>query len=463
MQVRGCFPSSKINLPSPFARVRSDLLMRSKSSGFGHNPTFTLLIIAWALRYLFVSFMPAEARSADSYSWQNAAVWLSNGQNPYVQSSTLNWPPVWMQVIYLMDKVSLALNVPFVQVLRIVLTGFESLVIVALFKFIRQIAPQVNAFVPILLGIAVNPTAIFLNCQHGNFDVIIALWILLFIWQLVQYHRSRSETDWLAACFFLGLGIVTKTVPLVLCPMLAGGLRRVAPKTRWLGAALVFGPVILGMSVIYVLAPADITAKVLTYRSSSGWFGISGLLHLAGADSLIGLTNALFYLLLVTAEALVAWVFWKRERLEPREIILCAAMFLVAIPGVGPGFSPQYLYWSLPLLIAAYALCAKGMRWAVLAFGMVSALTCIVEYAIVPSHGMFLYYMIKEAGVTTLPPTLVRSINWFAMPLGEVVMRLPLFVTFLVLLATGIRLLVRTLANPAGAGEPAFKKGKTGK
>jgi hypothetical protein len=281
--------------------------------------------------------------------------------------------------------------------------------------------------------------------------VLVSLWALLFTGQIVRYQRSRNEVDWLAACLWLGLGIVTKTVPLVLCPMLAGGWRRVAWRTRLIGAALAFGPVTLGMSIIYVLAPAEVAAEVIGYRSGPGYFGISGLLVLAHCDSAVGLSRLFFYMLLGAGGALVAWVFWDRERLESRAIILCATMILASIPGIGPGYSPQYLSWIMPLLIATYVLYDRFWRRVLQAFWLVCALTCTVEYGIIPSHGMYLYYWVGELSEKT-----VYWLNWWALPKGQIVMRLPLFAMFLILLAAGIRLLVREFRvdSPAqAAGE----------
>lgn len=45
------------------------------------------------------------------------------------------------------------------------------------------------------------------------------------------------------ACLFLGMGILSKTVPLILIPLLVGGLRRAASKVKFLGLVLLLGPV----------------------------------------------------------------------------------------------------------------------------------------------------------------------------------------------------------------------------
>ena len=427
--------------------------------GFNYKHVLIVLLVALIARFSFMAFMPTKVRSTDTASWENAVAVLDAGQNPYRETPVLNWPPLWLQLIYLMSRVSITLDVPFFRVLQTFLTCADALVILVLFHVIRQIAPQVRPLVPILLGIALNPAVILLTCQHGNFDVIVALWVLLFVSQLVEYNQSKNSLDWLAACVFLGLGILTKTVPLALCPMLAGGLRRVAWKFKWLGLALVFGPVALGMSVIYVLAPEDVLTKVLAYRSINRMFGISGLLNLAGAENRIGLSDVIFYLLLTTGGILVAIQFWRREKLQARAIALCAALFLAAIPGLGPGYSPTYIYWFLPLLIISGLLYRGFWRWAVVVFLGIAATTYLVEYALYPSHGMYLIHILfptpsEATEVYQFPadyPKMDQLKEWIERVhimysrQGQILTRMPLFICYLAILVNGIWLFARDL------------------
>ena len=416
--------------------------MRPAASRVDYRQVLIVLVVAWLARFLFVWFMPPRAASTDIRSWYTVGGLLWDGVNPYKETSSLNWPPLWMQIIYFLSKMAALFGKPLRYAIQIFLTVAESAVIVALFRLIRQILPDTRPFLVILLGIALNPATIFLTCQHGNFDVLAGLWVLLFASQLIQYHQTQKEVDWLAACMFLGLGILTKTVPLVLCPMLAGGLRHVRAKARILGLVSLLGPVTLGMSIIYVLAPDDVTRKVLAYRSISGFFGISGLLQMTGADAFLSTTKALFYVLLATAAGAAGMFFWKRQRVEPRDIILFASMLLVLIPCLGPGYSPSYLYWFLPLLIPSYFLGGKAWQRALAVFAVVVALTYIVEYAVIPSHGKFLSYIFIDHNITVSPETL-EKIKWMGTPAGQFAVRLPLFAAYLTLLLFGMAMLAR--------------------
>jgi 4-amino-4-deoxy-L-arabinose transferase-like glycosyltransferase len=62
----------------------------------------------------------------------------------------------------------------------------------------------------LLVGVALNPMAILLVCQHGNSDVHVGLFVTLALAALVVYRRSRDVLVWLGACLFLGLGVLAK-------------------------------------------------------------------------------------------------------------------------------------------------------------------------------------------------------------------------------------------------------------
>jgi hypothetical protein len=426
--------------------------------GLSLRDVFLVLAVAWAVRVLFILILPPSARSFDGVSWETVAKILESGGNPYRETGMLNWPPFWMQLIFVISKTAAVLGVPFLRALQIFLVLIESLVIIGLFKLVREIAPAVNARKIVIIGLALNPVAILLVCLHCNFDILVALWLLLFMDRLLRYNRLNETTDWLAACLFLGLGILTKTVPLVLVPLLVGGFRRVTPTAKFLGIILLLGPVALGMSVIYVLAPIDVTAKVFAYQSVGGYFGISGILLLTGANALQAPSRVFFYLLLAGVMSLSSILFWRRQSIGSRETILFAALVLAAIPVLGPGYGPQYIYWFLPFLIVSFAAYDRYWRWILACFGLVSAGTYLFEYALFPSHGMYLLHMLAHAHMIVPPPAVSQAqwvLDWsdkcFTQT-GQTLVRLPLFAAYLVLLVSGAGILFRSVNQQQRTG-----------
>ena len=137
-----------------------------------------VLLAAWAARTAFILLMP-PAFSLDARHWYEVAEALAQGRNPYSVTFYLNWPPLWMQVTWAIAQLSTLAQVPFARVLQAVLILIESAAIVALFRLLRRLAPAADIRLALLAGISLDPIAILLICQHVNFDVIVALWIVL--------------------------------------------------------------------------------------------------------------------------------------------------------------------------------------------------------------------------------------------------------------------------------------------
>ena len=398
-----------------------------------------VLLAAWAARTAFILLMP-PAYSLDARHWYEVAEALAQGRNPYSVTYYLNWPPLWMQVTWAIAQLNTLTQLPFPRILQIVLILIESAAIVALFRLLRLLAPAADIRLALLAGISLNPIAILLICQHVNFDVIVALWIVLFVTSLVRFQRSGDAVDWLAACLFLGFAVLTKTVPIVLAPLLAHGARGLSSRGRWLGAALVLGPVTLGMSIIYVLDPAGVTEHVIAYRSFAGYFGISGLSALLGVAEAGSWWAAWFPSVLVASLMWIGLRLWQRANLSGGDIVVLAAMLLMIVPALGPGYGPNYIYWFLPLLVASAATEAGAWRKLLIGFYAVAALTYLVEYAMFDTHGMFLVRLLPEN------QQVARWSQEWSSAETQTVIRLPLFVGYLALLWGGASLLRRRLS-----------------
>jgi len=205
------------------------------------------------------------------------------------------------------------------------------------------------------------------------------------------------------------------------------------------------------MSIIYALAPDDVISKVLHYHSQSGIFGISGLIHMAGADNYLYISNILFYALLLILLAISWNLFWRHRAIGSRETVLYAAILLAAIPSLGPGYGPQYIYWFMPFLVATYAFYTGQWRVVLAGFAVISIFTYLVEYALLPEFGYSLQYMLDP----TRAPSLLAPQAPFLFPVaeqldsetGRTLFRLPVFVAYLTLLACGVRVLLRNVPN----------------
>jgi hypothetical protein len=100
--------------------------------------------------------MPPEARSFDTHSGESVANDLKAGGNPYQTTFFLNWPPFWLQLIFVISKISTALSIPFFRVLQVFLILVESVVIILLTRLIREIAPEARVRTLVIIGLALN-------------------------------------------------------------------------------------------------------------------------------------------------------------------------------------------------------------------------------------------------------------------------------------------------------------------
>jgi len=348
-----------------------------------------VLAVSLMVRGVYL-FLFGDCYSFDLASWNRVADILQAGGNPYHETNFLNWPPLWMQLLFLFKKISLGLQVPLNTVVRVFLIGTESVLSLLLYTMLARLVPPATAGRWLLAGIALNPVAVFQVCQHCNFDVLVGFWILLAVVLLWRFHEEHAARFWLLACVALGMGALTKTVPLCLAPLLLPGWRKLHRVELLLGAILLLGPVLLGLSIVYVLGPADISDKVLGYRSLPGSFGFTGLFTCLGFPRLAAVWPRVFTVLYGLGWlALAAWLF-GRETLAPRRLVTLATVLLVAVPALGPGSGLQYVYWFLPLLVLLYGLADPPARWGLRLLYAVAVVTYTIEYALnFPTYGAF--------------------------------------------------------------------------
>ena len=236
-----------------------------------------VLAVSWVARAVFVAAI-GDHHSLDVEFWRIALDAQEEGRNPY-ETGRLNWPPLWLMVIVALDHAASAVDVSFLSALRLYLVLVESAMVVALYlTLVRAGARRDAVRRALLFGIALNPIAILLVCQHGNSDVQVGLLVILAVAALLAHGRSRDVVFWLIGCLLLGIGVLAKTVPLILAPVLAPGARLASTAGRVLGATLLLGPAVLGVGVILALAPRAVWDHVIGYRSTQGYFGVSGIL-----------------------------------------------------------------------------------------------------------------------------------------------------------------------------------------
>jgi len=398
------------------------------------NDITYLLFISLLVRILFIIFFPKDAISVDLLAWNQVAHELSLGNNPYHTTALLNWPPIWIQIIFCLSKISGIVNIPLTHAIQFFDITIESLSLIVTYFSICHYYPQALAKKILLFGVSLNPISVFQVCQHGNFDVLVGLWVVLLVYYILSYLRDANSLDWMLACMFLGLGIVTKTTPIMLLPLCLLRSNCLHWKVKLIGAVLIILPVSIGMGVIYTLTPEDVAIKVLSYRSGAGWFGITGILRLIPNW---GQILMLFYVKFSSFGILAFLAYMIRYSLKQDTISQLQAIWLSILPFIsvvtfGPGYAPQYIEWFMPLLLLVYAAEDKKTKTSFELILWIAIATYTIEYAFFPSHGSFLLKNNPSQVMQTLAISLSSQT-------GQTLIRLPIFCCYVFLFQRGWR------------------------
>ena len=384
-------------------------------------------------RVLFIWLMPATY-SRDMFAWLRVMEILKEKGNPYALVGSLNWPPFWMVTLFGVKQLAQWTHISETHTIQAVLIAGEAITLGLTYLTIKRFFATERLIPVLLFGLALNPISILLSCQHGNFDVFVGMWVLATVYMLLEYNQSDAAEHWLMACFCLGMGIFTKTIPFILIPLLVPGFVRQRWMVRFFGALMLFVPVAIGMAVIYALATEGVTNCVLNYRSMPGWYGITGLLNLAKAISPIFLYQSIAPYLMVSLMLLFSWRNIKRKVFTSTEIVVTALLLLVFVPTFGPGYSPPYINWFLPLLVIFYVASPPTMKRFLVTGYVVVGLTYCVEYAWYPSLGGFWAAMNPSPRVAELS-------EYLGAQLQQVVIRIPMFLFFVALYCMLVRYL----------------------
>lgn len=364
--------------------------------------------------------LTGEVASQDMSYWKIVTAVLARGGNPYIETPYLNWPPFWMICLWGFDQLATTSNIPLNVCIKIGLMAADLAVLWVIYLLLNQVRPNENHEKLILFGFVLNPLAIILTCVHGNFDVFVALWCGLTVLFTLRFAMSESPIDRLASAAFLGLGILTKTVPFLLFPLLFLRARRRPLQESILAAFLAIFPAVLGLGILYVLGSAAVDEKVIGYRGNPGWFGVSGMLDAVGYPFIARkVYPSIFFISILGGLTFLVKQFQESSLIAGRQILACSIFMLLMVPMVGPGFGLQYAYWSLPLLVVGIVFLGPRFAQASRYYLLTCAVVYPFLYAFAPDLGAFLPHIAGKLGYAIEPLTLSK--------LQSTIVTLPIF------------------------------------
>ena len=314
------------------------------------------VLLAVAARLACMSVWPVRAFSSDLKDWRIFAATMLVGADPFTSNygQYLDWPPMWLETLYALAKISDWFDWQFFTCVRVFLIAADAILVLSTFSLLKLLNGNRPVFVAVLFGLCLNPLLILLTIQQANFDVIPTIFVLWFLYFLIQSRRSRDPLDWLYSAASLGLAAFAKTYPLALLPLLISSSRPLAWKVRMLGAALCIGPTILSLAPLYVLYPADITQHVLRYRGTPGVLGVSGLILLTRGWNAVLNYSPYFTAGLLLSMAALTVALWRRPLRREPDLVLLAAIILIGLFEFGAGYCLYYWMWVASLLVVSF-------------------------------------------------------------------------------------------------------------
>jgi hypothetical protein len=286
--------------------------------------------------------------------------------------------------------------------------------------------------------------------------------------------------------------------------VLAPGARLASRTGRALGAALFLLPIVIGLSVIVALVPDAVRDHVIRYRTAAGNFGLPGVLQgvtavddrsrllvvtaLAAFATAVWLSNrprnekplsgtrlvllvltilmlaalllvealealdvaardrygSAFTLGLVAALVVLSNWLWKAPPLTPESLYLLVALIFMVIVSFGTGYAAHYAPWFVPALIATYVLLDDVWRRLLLIGYFIAAATYAAEYALISFLGAYL------DPIFDYPQWVDDAGQWLFPPHRWGLVRLPLVVIYVIVIAAGIARLPRLMTRSSG-------------
>jgi hypothetical protein len=424
------------------AILSDDASARPARSEEGRSPLLRLILITIAARMILLVILPANETKAclstDLVIWSHITAELNAGQNPYAETQhhLMNWPPFWLGVLYGISRVAQPYTWKFYLYIRMVLIAGDVMLLSAIYWVLGLLDRSAPRRQLLLWGYCLNPLLILLTVQHGHYDVYPMICVVLFLGWVIRSGRSGEVIDWLFAAFWLGIGIFTKTFPLVLWPLLVPGALKMNWRTRLLGIGLVVGPAALSLAPVYVLNPEMIRKYVIGYRSFGVEFGLTSLLSLGGlpAKYLIAYSNA-FAKILLGVSLLLAILLMRRDLRRDSDRVLLSALILLGVFTLGSGYGQQYWFWAIPLFTICYREFGGIFRKCLWIALWVTVATNIFECAIEQWLGGFLSIGLNSPRLLHLSDVL------YAHPKYVAIIRLPMTACALTVLAVGVRVL----------------------
>ena len=374
-----------------------------------------ILILFITSRLMLLAALPPEAITAygDYEHYFNLARLSSEGLLPFIDY-WYEFPPLFPFLsigLYQLTAASTGALHSYVYALTMVMLAFDVGCLILLYRLARHFWGERTALRCSWVFLALPVSLIY---AWRTFDSMTTFWMLLALYWLLATETNRASQRWrfILSAVALGLGVMTKYVPVLLLPTV-WILRPV--KSALVYTAIVIAVVLLIFGPIIAANPDFGIASLKAQASKSSWQTIWALIDGNYGTGNFGPIAEHFDPALATKlqgrpERIPSWLtlipflsiglaVFLRSRKEPGRSALPAAFFSLTFALFllwSKGWSPQWQMMLFPLVLLAFP-GRNGVLYCVL-FGLIS----FVEWPVLLSRGMTEWLWLTVASRTSL-------------------------------------------------------------
>ncbi|MBV9208926.1 MAG: hypothetical protein JO037_26745 [Actinobacteria bacterium] len=317
------------------------------------RPSLALAISTALVLRLVILALTHRLQAFDvAYDFRVAAINVLQHRDPVLHARPTGWNylPVYAFVLAGAYKAYLHLHVSWIVIARILSILFDAGVVV----LVGTVAGAAGERAALRrFQYACNPLAIMVSGVHGQMEPACLLFSLAAFAIVLRSGPGISGRLAVAAGILLGLGIGTKTWPVLFGPALLLGLPSWRRRAQFAAGAagvttLLFTSLPLTVGTQAAKLPG-IAQVMISYHPVAGDWGLWGLWqalhptrHLAG-QNLLGLNAVSAGTQAAVVGALLAVWWWRRA--HPLDVATATTTALLAIT---PSFGIQYLLWQAP-------------------------------------------------------------------------------------------------------------------
>lgn len=287
--------------------------------------------------------------AVDIHNWHATATMMMEGQAMRVyDTGYVNWPPFMLLPNFAVLWLSRATGLSYFTLFKWPSILADAAISCILFAAALKMKRDLRTSFLCGLAYSLSPISILVTSVHGQVDAFVALFCLL-SWYF--YAAEPERRSLVLSALSLGLGVATKSVPILLLPLFLMDLG--SWKKRFLYTLGAVAPAFVMTLPYYLVTPESVMNYAVRYSSRFGSWGIPLLLNIV--QKRLSWTTLytvqqlyIYYGKYILLLGVLLFYATKARRLT----LLGSFVFVFSIfYCLAPGFGYQYLLWIVPFAL----------------------------------------------------------------------------------------------------------------